>query len=337
MKKILQKASVTAIFLTLLLPLLTYGQSLGDTFKGGLVFSIDIDRQTALICQESDLGAMDWNDAKKECKKEGNNWRLPSIDELELMYDNLHSYGEGDFEGEYYWSSSDKGSKTEVWDLHFGTGEPNFGGKSGYDEYVRAVKTVSFRIKTAKKKRRKVRNVEDDIEEDEYDYSEDSGTFTDIRDSNSYRWIKLADGKKWMAENLNYKTSNSYCYNANDNYCEKYGRLYTWEDAEFVCPKGWSLPLEEEWLKMIKSYGISGKRLPKLLKSGDSGFNLLLSGGRTRKDKYNDKGLEFYQWTASEKGPNKARYLKNNATTNTFDFYTISKFLEAMSCRCMKD
>lgn len=338
MKKNLQMTGVIIILLALLLPQITYGQvDLGDYYKGGLVFSIDKDREEVLICQESDLGSMDWKAAVSTCKRLGNNWRLPTKEELELMYENLHAYGEGDFEDEYYWSSSDEGDRSDVWDLDFGTGEPNFGGKSGYDENVRAVKSVTLKSKRGKKKRRKTRKVQEDLEDDEDDISGEKGTFTDIRDGQSYRWIKMDDGKIWMAENLNYKTKNSYCYDVNDNYCGKFGRLYTWNAAEFACPEGWSLPLEAEWLKMIKFYGISGKRLAHLLKSGDSGFDLLLSGGRTREETYNDKGLEFYQWTSTEDGSYYARFLKNNVGYNSIGFSSISKEQVAMSCRCLKD
>jgi uncharacterized protein (TIGR02145 family) len=34
-----------------------------------------------------------------------------------------------------------------------------------------------------------------------------------------------------MAENLNFKTENSYCVNDNDTLCLKYGRLYAWSAA----------------------------------------------------------------------------------------------------------
>ncbi|MDR2692779.1 MAG: hypothetical protein LBB74_00995 [Chitinispirillales bacterium] len=41
------------------------------------------------------------------------------------------------------------------------------------------------------------------------------------------------------AENLNINTgAGSMCYNDNNSYCDKYGRLYTWNAAKTVCPSG---------------------------------------------------------------------------------------------------
>lgn len=36
----------------------------------------------------------------------GADWMLPTIDELQLMYERLHLHGLGDFDGEQYWSCS---------------------------------------------------------------------------------------------------------------------------------------------------------------------------------------------------------------------------------------
>ena len=38
---------------------------------------------------------------------------------------------------------------------------------------------------------------------------------------------RMADGKEWMTANLNVKTSSSYCYDAAEANCRRYGRLYT--------------------------------------------------------------------------------------------------------------
>jgi uncharacterized protein (TIGR02145 family)/uncharacterized repeat protein (TIGR02543 family) len=88
-----------------------------------------------------------------------------------------------------------------------------------------------------------------------------TGTFTDSRrGGKTYKWVEI-DGKRWMAENLNYDTTGSWCYDNNPDNCVKYGRLYNWNTAmagsrsstaspsgvRGVCPAGWHLPSRREW------------------------------------------------------------------------------------------
>ncbi|MCL2260956.1 MAG: fibrobacter succinogenes major paralogous domain-containing protein [Fibromonadales bacterium] len=69
----------------------------------------------------------------------------------------------------------------------------------------------------------------------------DKGTFTDLRDNKEYKTVVIGE-QIWMAENLNYETSNSQCYDDDPENCAVYGRLYDWETALAVCPEGWHLP-----------------------------------------------------------------------------------------------
>ena len=78
-----------------------------------------------------------------------------------------------------------------------------------------------------------------------------TGPLADSRDNKTYRVVAI--GRQiWMAENLNYKTSESSCY---DNNCSKYGRFYTWSEAKKACPSGWHLPHTNEWSDLVKEVG----------------------------------------------------------------------------------
>lgn len=77
---------------------------------------------------------------------------------------------------------------------------------------------------------------------------------TDSRDGKAYMIVTIGN-QTWMAENLNYRTSGSKCYNNNENYCDTYGRLYTWREALSVCPDGWHLPSKAEFTALTERLG----------------------------------------------------------------------------------
>ena len=75
------------------------------------------------------------------------------------------------------------------------------------------------------------------------------GEMTDSRDGQKYRTREIG-GVVWMAENMRFVTSGSWCEK-----CERYGRLYTWDDAVSVCPDGWTLPTADQWIDLFEAAG----------------------------------------------------------------------------------
>mgnify|MGYP003552670525 CR=1 FL=1 len=92
-----------------------------------------------------------------------------------------------------------------------------------------------------------------------------ANTLTDPRDGKTYKIVKIGN-QTWMAENLNVKTKDSWCYDDEESNCKKYGRLYTRRAAMKACPSGWHLPSKSEFETLIEAVG--GKsEAGKMLKS----------------------------------------------------------------------
>ncbi len=118
---------------------------------------------------------------------------------------------------------------------------------------------------------------------DASNYDALNNTLTDLRDGQVYRTTVIAPegtdySEVWMAQNLNYRTNGSFCYEDETANCEAYGRLYRWDaavakaedecgsghecnlgtgDIRGVCPKGWHLPSKAEWEALIVAMGDS--------------------------------------------------------------------------------
>ena len=81
--------------------------------------------------------------------------------------------------------------------------------------------------------------------------SVDTGRFTDNRDNNIYKWVKIGD-QIWMSENLAYKidTGGCWAYDEVESYADMYGYLYSWWSAKAAVPEGWHLPTDSEWTEL---------------------------------------------------------------------------------------
>ncbi len=81
---------------------------IGDRYQGGIVFAIDPSNKTGKIASLDDEGPMIWNNAINIHEKLGEGWRLPTLDELRLIYKNIGQGADnkGGFADELYWSAT---------------------------------------------------------------------------------------------------------------------------------------------------------------------------------------------------------------------------------------
>ena len=193
---------------------------------------------------------------------------------------------------------------------------------------------------------------------------------TDSRDKQVYKTIKIGS-QYWMAENLNYEISASYCYNDDAINCTRYGRLYTWAAAmdsagtwttngkgcgngstcsptypvRGVCPSGWHLPSTTEWGTLIKVVG-GTSTAGKVLKSTSGwfedgngtdtfGFSALPAGFREDVGNFYDYSAFF--WSSTGYTSNFARFIHlyyNHDYANQED--NLGKGF-GFSVRCLQD
>lgn len=200
-----------------------------------------------------------------------------------------------------------------------------------------------------------------------------TGTITDSRDGQTYKTVTIGT-QTWMAENLNYETDNSFCFKDSAEYCEKYGRLYTWAAAmdsvgewstngrgcgygstcsptlpvRGVCPKGWHLPRRSEWEALFTTVGGSstaGKKLKSLTGWYNSSngtdaysFAALPAGLRDGYGHYEDEGYYAFFWSSTERNGyfaySMALYYVND---NAFLYTYDYDNSNGFSVRCVKD
>ncbi|MCX7552125.1 FISUMP domain-containing protein [Xanthomarina sp. F2636L] len=171
-----------------------------------------------------------------------------------------------------------------------------------------------------------------------------TGFIKDTRDNQSYKWVQIGQ-QKWMSENLNYATSGSKCYNEELTNCTIYGRLYNWEEAQTICPKGWRLPNYDDWKRLTLVVGNNQNLIRSEQgwlndKNGTnkSGLNIIPSGYKSFYGRYYGLGKYSKLWLNNSNGI--WAYSREIGEAYNYEKITSTgqnQKKDYLSCRCIQD
>jgi len=233
------------------------------------------------------------------------------------------------------------------------------------------------------------------LDEDGNFYTPDTSV-TDY-DGNVYSTVIIGE-QIWMAENLksthyadgtalvdgsnagditfDYSTKYFFWYN-NDfgANADTYGALYTWAAAmngaasstenpsgvQGVCPEGWHLPSDSEWIDLemylgmsyeeaitigsrgtdeggkLKETGTTHWNSPNTGATNESGFTALPSGVRWMGDSFSSLGTIAYFWTTYQYEANYAIFRALESNSSKIERSNVYKKSQGLSVRCVKD
>lgn len=195
------------------------------------------------------------------------------------------------------------------------------------------------------------------------------GEIIDDRDGQVYKTVVIGE-QTWMAENLNYKVQDSYCYD-----CDMYGRLYSWSVAmdsagifsdngkgcsstivekncvssypvRGICPQKWHLPDSSEWRTLIEATSKGDLKTRSGWYKEKNGSDTYGFSGYpvgywyAATNTYGNKSNYARFWSSSENTSVNNRcnayymYLSYNVTTT---FLESNQKIDGFSVRCIKD
>lgn len=162
----------------------------------------------------------------------------------------------------------------------------------------------------------------------------------------------------WLKENLdvgtmiqagdnprNNSTIEKYCYGNNEANCTTNGGFYKWneamqyvtmEGAKGICPTGWHIPTQAEFIKLGVAVGNNSSALRKN-GTNTSGFSALITGSRDDNGEFRYFEGKTYFWSSTEEDYTSVPYRLNlHFTDNGMAVEGTNKDY-GFSVRCIKD
>ena len=182
----------------------------------------------------------------------------------------------------------------------------------------------------------------------------------DYRDNNIYPTVSMGT-QCWLGRNLNFGhminsqyaqidncLNEKYCVGNQESNCNQYGGLYQWEElmqfepsegGQGLCPPGWHVPTDSEWLALFGYLG-GQSEAGLLLKKTGTGFFNAIPGGVI----YQNHASTFYPpgfsaaffWSSVPEGSVWARsHGINNLVNSVSDYISVKE--NGFSVRCLRD
>ena len=178
-------------------------------------------------------------------------------------------------------------------------------------------------------------------------FAQQYGEMIDERDGKSYKIVKIGN-QVWMAENLAFRPQSGVftAYNNDLTNIKTHGYLYDYATACSVCPSGWKLPSNTDFIELTNYVGSDYK--PKLMKVGSwsvdenasnvYGFSGVPSGMKDHVGNFRALGIGAFFWssTAAFEVFCYARELGKNAGNYDSDQFPTNRNI-SMSVRCIQD
>lgn len=185
-----------------------------------------------------------------------------------------------------------------------------------------------------------------------------SGSVVNDIDGNEYNTVTIGT-QVWMSEDLKVTRYNDGTpipqvtrnedwaslttpaftwYNNDDTNREEYGALYNWHAVQTgkLCPEGWRVPSDEDWIELISAYESNSKaggalkeegtdhwRSPNSGATNESGFTALPGGYRSYNGTFNLLRASGYWWSTTEDSWYGAGNSTGDTASTTVIFYNL--------------